>query len=85
MQVAINALIFVLGFSVAVVASTRPKQARAELERVISNVNYILDSLRHPSKAKFFAAVQIAPQNEDDGQALYSRQVLQYCMLRRLC
>lgn len=75
MQVAINALLFFLGFGCAVVASTQPKKARSEIERVLSNVNYILDTLRHPTKSKLQASAGAnAPiAFDDDEQALFTR------------
>ena len=46
MQLALNVVIFLLGFSLAIFASLRPKKARASLETSLRNVEYVLDALK---------------------------------------
>lgn len=46
MQLAAFIFMFCFGFAAATLARARPKQARAEIERVLANVDYILAPLR---------------------------------------
>lgn len=50
MQLAINVLIFCVGFSIAIFTSLRPKRARTDLDRLIHNVQYVFDALKLRSK-----------------------------------
>lgn len=52
MQLALNVIVFLVGFSVAIALSLRPKKARADLDRLLTNVQYVFDALKlRPSRA----------------------------------
>lgn len=46
MQLAINLIIFVLGFACAGVVGTNPKQTRATLDNLLSKLRFVLDAFR---------------------------------------
>lgn len=46
-QLAINILVFVLGFSIATLVAFRPKKSRQDLEKFTSNLRQVTDGLKN--------------------------------------